>query len=240
MVRRVLAGSISLRAVVPAIALAVALASTATALAASRPTTRDIASTHTYMQATYRAMSAGVAAWPAVEANIRKLDAQLHGECPTAGVGAPQSDAEQTLAHEGLGGLWATAYRTEAEIVRTYIHTIGALTWSNSRITRDDRRLAQGLREIVALQVPPLCADIHAWSLAGFGAMPADVTTYVRYAEAINIAEIPRSLLAPYVRPADRALLKRMKHATTRFEELEFVHGQSDWIALLEAVGLPE
>lgn len=226
----------------PAIALvsAIAALATAPALAASAPTARDIASTHTYMVATYRAMSAAVAAWPSVEANIDKLDTQLHGECPTAGMGAPQSDAEQTLAHEGLGGLWATAYQTEAGIVQAYIRTIGTLTWSDPRITRDDRRLAQGLREIVALQVPPLCADIHAWSADGFGAMPADVTAYVQHAEAIDISEIPRSLLAPYVRPAERALRARMEHATTRFEELEFVHGQSDWIALLEAVGLPQ
>lgn len=218
----------------------VGLASTSAPALAASHNARDVASTRTYLEATYRAMSAAVAAWPSVEANIHELDAQAHAECPGAGAGAPQSDAEQTLAHEALGGLWATAYRTEAGIVRAYVRSIGGLTWSNPRITRDDRRLAQGLREMIALQIPPLCDDIHAWSADGFGAMPTDVTTYVQHAEAIDISEIPRSLLAPYVRPAERTLRARMEHATTRFEELEFVHGQSDWIALLEAVGLPE
>jgi hypothetical protein len=50
----------------------------------------------------------------------------------------------------------------------------------------------------------------------------------------------PRSLLVPYVQPADNGLRKRVEHLATRFEELEFVRGQDDWIALLEVLGVNE
>lgn len=93
---------------------------------------------------------------------------------------------------------------------------------------------------MVALQVPPLCADINAWSTGGYGAMPTDVQRYDQHVEAININEIPRALLAPYVPAAEDGLRGRAEHVSTRYAELEFMRGQTDWIDLLEAVGLPE
>lgn len=102
------------------------------------------------------------------------------------------------------------------------------------------RRLARGLQEMLALQVPDICADVRAWNADGFGAMPADVEPYDQHVEAIDIHEIPRGLLAPYLQPADRGLRERDEHLATEFEELEIGRGQNDWIALLKVVGLKE
>jgi hypothetical protein len=218
---------------------------TAVLAVAGAPTTadaasRDAASTHTYLAASYRVLHAAVSTWSSVEASIHRLDLRFAAECPDVGAGSPQNEEEQKLSYEAAGALWATGYHTDAAIVRAYVNTLSRLTWSNPQVTRDARRLATGLREMTALQVPDICADVRAWHANGFGAMPSNVAPYDQHVEAIDIHEIPRKLLAPYVQPADRGLRERTEHLATRFEELEFMRGQADWIALLEVVGLNE
>ena len=203
-------------------------------------TSRDVASTHTYLTASYTILHTAVRTWPSVEASIHSLDLRFHAECPDAGAGSPEDEEEEKLSYEVAGALWATGYHTDAAIVRTYVHTINRLTWSNPQITRDAHRLTRGLQEMVALQVPDICADIGAWHANGFGPMPADVEPYSQHVEDIDIHEIPWSLISPFVPPSDSSLLSRVKQVATKFEELEFVRGQSDWIALLEVVGLNE
>ncbi len=216
------------------------LAAAAVVPATAGATSRDVASTHTYLTASYAVLHTAVSTWSSVEASIHGLDLRFQTECPDAGAGSPQNEEEQKLSYEVTGALWATGYHTDAAIVQTYVHTLNGLTWSNPQITRDARRLARGLQEMLALQVPDLCADIHAWRAGGFGPMPSDVEPYDQHVEAIEIHEIPRRLLEPYVQPSERGLRERTEHVATRFEELEFTRGQADWIALLEVVGLNE
>jgi len=223
------------RVAIPIAAFALVL-TPATAGAASR----DIASTHTYLVASYKVLHAAVTTWPSVEASIHTLDLRFQAECPDVGAGSPQNEEDQKLSYEAAGALWATGYHTDAAIVKTYVDTLNRLTWSNPKITHDADRLAKGLREMTALQVPNICADVRAWGANGFGAAPANVKQYDEHVEAIEIQEIPRSLLVPYVQPADNGLRKRVEHLATRFEELEFVRGQDNWIALLEVLGVNE
>lgn len=219
---------------------AVLAVTVAIAPATAGATSRDVASTHTYLTASYKVLHTAVSTWSSVEASIHSLDLHFHAECPDAGAGSPENEEEEKLSYEVTGALWATGYHTDAAIVRAYVNTLERLTWSNPQITRDARKLAGGLQEMVGLQVPNICADISAWHANDFGPMPADVEPYDRHVEAIEIHEIPWALLKPYVPPADGALLKRVKQVATRFDELEFVRGQDDWIALLEVVGLNE
>lgn len=201
-------------------------------------TSQDVASTHTYLVASYRTLHAAVTTWPSVEANIHRLELRLNGECPDIGAGSPQNEEEQNFSFEVAGALWATGYHTDAAIIRPYIHTLRGLTWSKPQITRDDRRLAKGLEELLALRVPDICADVRVWRNDGFGPVPAGVASYGQHAEAIETKEIPRNLLDPYLQPADRSLRVRAERVATRFEELEFTRGQTDWLALLKTVGL--
>ncbi len=221
----------------PAAVLAVTIvAATGASTAAAAP--RDVASTHAYLTATYAVLHAAVSTWPTVESSIHKLDLRLHAECPNAGAGSPQNEEAQKLSYEVVGALWATGYQTYTATIRTYAAALNRLSWSNPKTTRDDRRLARGMVEMTTLPLPGICADVRAWRADGFGPAPADVEPYDRHVEAIDIQEVPRGLLAPYVQPADRGLRRRVEHLATRFEELEFVHGQSDWITLLQTVGL--
>ncbi len=225
---------------VVAAALTAAVAPATAGAASSQDVPQDVVATRTYLTASYTALHAAVSTWSTIEASIHRLDLRFHAECPDAGAGSPEDAEEEKLSYEVTGALWATGYHTDAAIVQTYVRTVNRLRWSNPQITRDAHRLIRGLQEMVGLQVPDLCADIHAWHAADFGPMPADVEPYDRHVEAIDIHEIPWNLIAPYVPPVEKPLLDRTKQVATRFDELEFVRGQDDWIALLEVVGLNE
>jgi hypothetical protein len=221
-------------------AILIVVLAVAFAPATAGATSRDIASTHAYLAASYKVLHAAVTTWSSVEASIHRLDLRFHAECPNVGAGSPQSEEGQKLSYEAAGALWATGYHTDAAIVRTYVNTLNRLTWSSPEITHAAHRLARSLQEMTALRVPDICADVRAWSASGFGAAPSNVKQYDQHVEAIEIHEIPRRLLAPYVQPADRGLRERTERLATKFAELEFMRGQVDWIALLEVVGLNE
>jgi hypothetical protein len=231
MLGRLLGRFLALIAVLAALAVAIAPAG-------ASASSLDTASTHAYLLASYRLLHATVTTWSKVEAGIRQMDSKFRAECAGAGAGSPQDEEGQTLSTEAAGALWASGYHTDASLVRAYVRTLSRLRWSNPAITRSDRRLAQSLKEMLALKVPDLCADIHAWSATGFKAVPADAKAYAAHVSAIEVKEIPRSLLAPYVLPSDRGLRHRAEHLSTEYEELEFKRGQADWDALLETLGL--
>jgi hypothetical protein len=225
---------------IPIAVLALALTPLVLTPAAADAAPRDIASTHTYLVASYKVLHAAVSTWSRVEASIHTLDLRFHAECPDVGAGSPQNEEDQKLSYEAAGALWATGYHTDAAIVHAYVKTLNRLTWSNPQITRDARRLTRGLQEMTELQVPNICADVRAWGANSFGPAPANVKQYDEHVEDIEIHEIPRSLLVPYVQPSEYGLRKRVEYFATRFEELEFMRGQADWIALLEVLGVNE
>ncbi len=199
---------------------------------------RDVASTHAYLVAAYAALHATVTGWSSVEADIHKLDLRFQAECFHIGAGSPQSEEEQKLSYEAAGALWATGYHTNAHVVGAFVKVVNRLGWSNPAITRAARRYAKGLREMTALPIPDLCGDVRSWAAGGFKAVSANTETYVRHVEAIEVKEVPRRLLAPYVQPADRGLRARDERLATKYEELEFQRGQDDWNTLLEVLAL--
>jgi hypothetical protein len=222
-------GRLGILAVVATLALAPASATAAP---------KDVASTHAYVVAAYAALHAVVSKWSVVEAGIHRLDLRFQAECPAVGAGSPQSENEQRLSAEVAGALWATGYRTEANVVQRFVKAVNPLTWSNPAITRSARRLTKGLHDMTVLPIPDLCGDVRAWEATGFKTVPANVEQYDSRVEAIEVKEIPRKLLLPYELPGDRGLVARVEHLATRFEELEFQRGQDDWNMLLETLAL--
>lgn len=216
------------------------LPASAHAASAHAASGQDMASTHRALLATYRNLQAVVSTWPAVEASARRLDREFRAACPDAGVGSPQDEPEQRLAYEAAGALWAASYHADAGIARRAIGEVRGLRWSNPALTRRLRRYVRGLREMIALRVPDLCADIRSWTASGYRTIPAGTLRYDAHVEAIDVEVPPPRMFVPYMQPADRSLLARVQHLLTRFEELEFSTGQREWIGLLEVVGLNE
>ncbi|HEX3693660.1 MAG TPA: hypothetical protein VHU13_09980 [Solirubrobacteraceae bacterium] len=198
----------------------------------------DASSTHAYLAADYAILHTTVGSWSRVESSIGRLDSQLAAECPHVGAGSPQSEEEQKLSLEVAGALWATAYRTNATAIHTFVRKVAHLTWSNPAVTRAARRLTRALSEMASLTLPPLCSDVRAWAASGFGTVPADVAAFAKHVEAVEIDQIPRRLLAPSLAVGDRPLAAADARLNRRFEELEFVHGQDQWNRLLEVLSL--
>jgi hypothetical protein len=199
---------------------------------------RDVDSTHAYLVAAHTALQAVVGKWSSVEAGIRRLDLRFHSECPDIGAGSPQSEEEQKLSYEVAGALWATGYHTDIKIVRSFDKAVAPLSWSNPTITHDARKFTKSLRQMAALPVPDLCGDVRTWTAGGYKAVPADTEQFDRRVEAIEVKEIPRRLLLPFLPSGDKALLAQTEHLATKFEELEFSRGQIDWNTALETLGL--
>lgn len=198
----------------------------------------DVASTHAYLVAGYRALHATVTQWPAVEASIHRLDRTFAARCPHVGEGSPQNEPAQKLSYEVAGALWAAGYHADRKIVSKFVRAVGRLRWSDPRITRSLHAYVKGLREMVALRVPDLCGDVSAWKASGFATVPQSTLNYDRHVEAIQVKEIPQQWLRPYVTPVDKALATRDIHLNTRFQNLETVHGFNDWDTLLETLSL--
>jgi hypothetical protein len=199
---------------------------------------RDVSSTHAYLVAGYAALHSVVTKWSSVEADIHKLDLKFHAECPDVGAGSPQSEEEQKLSYEVAGALWATGYHTDAKVVQAFVKAVKPLRWSNPAITRSAHKFTEGLLEMTALPIPDLCGDVRSWGAGGFKAVTANTQQFDQRVEAIEVKEVPRRLLAPFVQPSDKALRATDERLATKFEELEFQRGQDDWNTLLETLAL--
>jgi hypothetical protein len=205
------------------------------AIAASR---QDTSAARNALTAGYTALSAVIRTWPSLEASLHRLDREFAAECPGVGAGSPQSESEQRLAYEVAGALWATAYHTDAPIIRRFIHKVTGLTSSNPALNRRMYKFLNGLNEMIALQVPDICTDVRAWTASGYRTIPSSTLKFDNHVESINV-EIPSPKLAdPYLTPSDRWLVPKLEHLVTRFDELEFSTGQRYWDALLETLSL--
>ena len=208
--------------------------------AASAASSHDVAAARTVLTAGYKTLSTVIHTWPRVEASLRSLNRRFARECPGVGAGVPQTEAEKRLSYEVAGALWATAYHTDAPVVRRFIHTVTGVTSSNAKLNRRVYKFLNGLNEMLALQVPDICADVRAWTASGYQQIPTSTLQYDKHVEAINV-EIPSPKLAqPYLVPSDRALVPKLERLITRFEELEFTVGQQYWNTLLETLAIPQ
>ncbi len=198
----------------------------------------DSAATHAYLRADYAVLHSVVQGWPSDEAKISALNRKIGAECAAVATGSPQSEEEQKLSTEVVGALWATVYDTNARAIQRFARAVGSLRWSNPAIARGVSHYTRGLREMIALQVPDLCADVRTWSAGGFKTAPASTAHFDRQVEAIEVKEPSQNLFEPYEQTSDRTLAKRVAHLAIRYDELEFSRGQSDWNALLETLAL--
>jgi hypothetical protein len=207
------------------------------ALAASP---QDDSSAHRALKAADTTLRAVVNTWSNVEQNLNKLNLKFAKECPDVASGSPQNSSEQRLSYEVAGALFATGYHTDAKIADGFIRAVSSLRWSNPAIARRLHVFINGLREMIALTVPDLCADVRSWIASGYQAVPASTLQFDQHVEAIEVEVPSPRLVAAYVPPADRGLLKQVEHLLRRFEELEFTTGQQDWIDVLGTLGLNE
>jgi hypothetical protein len=208
--------------------------------AESLASARDISATHAYIQANYALAKASVAGIAPAQAKIEQLNHQLAGECPLVGAGSPQNEASPPISHEVTVALWSLEYGTSARAIHTFLNAVGRLRWSNHAITRAAQTYAKDLNELASLPMPALCSDVLSWRQSGFKTISPAVLNLVARVEAIEPKPVPTRLLAPYERGADASIVARTGPLEKKVAENEFVVGQSDWIQVLQTLGLNE
>ncbi len=220
--------------------LALALALLASAGLSARAAASDISSTHAYIQANYALAKAGVARIGSAQAKIHAFNASLGQRCPNVGKGALEVEATQPLSSEVVVALWSIAYGNSAGPIHTFVAATRHLRWGGSKTSRIAARYAKSLGEMASLPLPDLCKDVGAFAATGFKLAPAAVVTLVEHAESIELEPVPPRLLAPFERGSDRSVLARTAGLETKLEESEFSLGQTDWIEVLDTLGLPQ
>jgi hypothetical protein len=198
----------------------------------------DVAATHAYIQANYALARASVARIGPAQVKIESLNGSLARECPGVGAGSLEDEASQPVSHEVAVALWSLAWGTDAGPVRAFVNVVRRLHWSNRTITRIAARYARSMRELSTVPLPHLCQDVGSWKASGFQVIPPSVLQMVRQVEAIEPKTVPPGLLAPYERGEDAGVLARTLRLETRLAENEFMVGQSDWIQVLQTLGL--
>jgi hypothetical protein len=201
---------------------------------------QDVAATHAFIQANYALAHASVALIGTVQAKIQRLNGSLARECPRAGAGTPEVEASQPMSYEVAAALWSVAYGAAAGPIRTFVAATGRLRWSNHALTRAAASYARNLHEFSSLPLPNLCADVRSWTASSFQVVPAAALSLDHRAEAIELNTVPPRLLRPYETGTDASVLARTMQLETKIEENEFGNGQTDWIQVLDTLGLPQ
>jgi hypothetical protein len=221
-------------------ACSILLVTLALGVAPAQSLASDVSATHAYIAANYALAKAAVAGIAPAQAKIEQLNRQLAGECPLVGSGSPQSEASQPISHEVTVALWSIAFGSQARAIHAFMNTVGHLRWSNRAITRAAETYAKDLNELAGLPMPPLCSDVHSWKQSGFQTIPPAVLSLVARVEAIEPKPVSTRLLARYERGGDAGIVARTRPLETKVSENEFVVGQTDWIQVLQTLGLNE
>jgi hypothetical protein len=217
-----------------------ALAVLTTAALTPPASASDVSSTHAYILANYALAKSGVAHVGVEQAKVHALNASLAQSCPGAGKGAPQLEVTQPLSAEVVVALWSAAYGAEAGPIHAFVAASHHWHWSSSKITRDATRYAKGLGEMASLPTPDLCKDVRAFAASGFKTLPPSVEPLVTRVEAISLDPVPVHLLAPFERGSDARVLAKTASLEHMLEGNEFALGQTDWLEVLETLGLPQ
>lgn len=202
--------------------------------------TRDIAATHTYIQANYTLARAVDGRSAGTQADILNRTEQFGRECANAGAGSQQDEEAQKLSYEAAGAIWAVSYGANVGPIRAFARAVKPLRWSNAKLTRTAQSYAKGLLGLATLKTPDLCADVHAWSASGFHTVPASTLRFDGIVENLEPRTIAPHLLAPYESSGDRGALARTTHLESELEANEFEVGFDDWTSLLNVLGLKQ
>jgi hypothetical protein len=225
----------SKRFALPLLAALTVAMPTATALAGPA----DVAATEQYIHANYALVRAGEKQIGPSEAAVRSVLRSVRDECPRAAAGSPQDEGSDKLGDELQGAMTIAGLRAVARPVAAFVHAVAHLRWSNARLTQTVSSYARKLAALSALQTPHVCADVRAWTAAGFATLPAATTGFDLAFEGADVAlgEVPAELLAPYERPAEQVILHTTAQLEAQLEEAEN-RAVQQWEQTLKTLGV--
>lgn len=177
---------------------------------------------------------------PRIKRGIRSFKRRLVRECRRAAVGSPQDAQAYRLDYEIAGALWSISYGTDAGAIKRFAAAVAPLRWSNRSIGTRAEAYAQTLRELAALRLPHVCADVRAWRSSGYTKVPARTLRFDKHVEALEPYILPAGLLKRYLGPAEVGMQRTTARLENRLLETETLFGGNTWYDLLEALDLNE
>jgi len=222
---------------VPRIALvAASLIALAAVPAPALATSGDVSATQAYVRANYALVSSAHAKIPAAEAILQALLQRVRSECPKAAAGSPQDTDSEALTFELVGEMRLAATRPNAPAVEAFARTVARLHWSNAGLNNAVRAYAAQLRRQAKLAIPDACAEVRAWAASGFRTLPEGTRRFNRaLPEYVAMGFVPKRLIAPFVTPAQRGVLRRTRQFEEDISEVE-AFAVETWGSIMDAL----
>ncbi len=215
-----------------------ALAGLAIAPASALAGAADVTATQTYVQANYTALQVTMSHLAASEAGPLHVLAQVRRECPGAGAGSPQDPESTQMSDEVIGAMVISAAQPDVQAIRTFIHTVAGLSWSDRGLTRAIHAYVGDWKTILGLPAPDLCGDVRAWAASGFHALPASTVAFVaKFTPAWVAAGYLPGQLGRYETAAARALASRSAPLEEQIGEAE-ARAVEHWGAIMDTLEL--
>ena len=211
--------SMRVGAVLTLLALAAAVAvAPSTALA----TAGNAAATQRYLQANYALVRVARSHLAISEAGPLHVLAKVQQECPRAGLGSPQNPESTQMSDEIIGAMVISAEQPDLRAIRTFIHAVAGLSWSNHALTSAVRAYAGDLETVLSLSAPNLCGEVRAWAADDFHALPASTVAFVaKFMPAwVALGYLPPKLAA-YESSTQRSLARRCEPLESLITEAE-------------------
>ncbi len=191
-------------------------------LASGRPD--DAAATQAYLRAGESYARSAYAEVAPSAAAIEARASKIATECPSVLTYAPRDEAFEELTEATN---LTVIYTGLAPVHLAMLHltqAIAHLSWSSNRLTRLVRSQAVDEHSLATLAPPDVCADIAAWRMSAYTAVPPSTTAFLArlypLEEGVGPSEeslevVIGRLLKPY---EDRAERRTVKY-TERLEE---------------------
>jgi hypothetical protein len=199
-------------------------------------TSGDASATQAYVRANYALVSSAHAKIARAEAILQSLLRGVRSECPKAAAGSPQNTDSEALTFELVGEMRLAATRPNAGAVAKFARTVAALHWSNAKLNSAVGAYSAQLRKQSVLAVPDICPEVRAWAASGFQTLPAGTARFNNaMGEYVAMGMMPTRLIAPYVTPAQRSLIKRTRHLEEDISEVE-AFAVETWGSIMDAL----
>ncbi len=199
----------------------------------------DVAATRAYIRADYALVHTARVNLATSNAALQQLRRQIDAECPHAAAGSPQDHDSEQLSNELVGAMTVAVIVPDVQAIAQFTRTVKSLHWSNSALTHKVSTYAAKLKTLSVLPAPNICADVRAWSASHYQTLPASSLSFDSsyYRVEVAIGEVPAALLAPSVRPDERATLAHAERIEGQLTEAE-ANAVYIWGHIMESLAL--
>jgi len=200
---------------------------------------QDVTATGRYVQANYLLTQAANSKIKAAEAALQNISHQISGDCANLAYDSPENPDSEQLSNEVIGAVVLSAYHTDVPAGTRFVRETEGLRWSSRALTSTVQSYVGNIRVLTKLAVPDVCADVRAWVASHYQTLPTSTVRFDRQfmPNWVAIGDLPQQL-APFERPAQRAIIRRTGQFEYALTEVEANAGVETWDETMNALVL--